>query len=221
MGFRCSLAGNPMGLYERFVLPRVLDLAMGLKLVTEERQKCLADVRGTVLEVGFGSGRNLPWYPRAVEKVVAVDPSTEIAKLARKRIAESPFPVEYAPLAGENIDAPDASFDSVVSTFTLCTIPDPAAALKQMLRVLKPDGKLFLVEHGRAKEVKVQVWQDRLNGLQQTVFGGCNLNRDVARLVEDAGFEFERVEQYYMSGPPKVAAFVTRGVARRAAVRAR
>jgi ubiquinone/menaquinone biosynthesis C-methylase UbiE len=169
-----------------------------------------------VLEVGFGSGRNLPWYSAAVDKVVAVDPSTEGAKLAKKRIAAAPFPVEYVALAGEEIAAPDASFDSVVSTFTLCTIPDPLAALEQMRRVLKPGGKLFFVEHGRAPEYDVERWQDRLNPIQRACFGGCNLNRDVERLVREAGFEYEHLEQEYGKGP-KFLSFITRGVARRAA----
>jgi ubiquinone/menaquinone biosynthesis C-methylase UbiE len=207
---------SAMGFYNHWVVPRILNLMMGNEVVTDERKKCLMGVTGKVLEVGFGSGHNLPWYPDTVQKVVAVDPSTEGAKLAKKRIAEARFPVEYVPLAGEDIAAPDASFDSVVSTFTLCSIPDPVAALDQMLRVLKPGGKLFLVEHGRSPEPKIQRWQDRLNRVQNAMCGGCNMNRDIRGLVAQAGFVFEQVEQYYMPKQPKLFAFVTRGVARRA-----
>jgi ubiquinone/menaquinone biosynthesis C-methylase UbiE len=203
-----------MGFYDNWVLPRILDTMMGMSHVAEERKKALAGVAGDVLEVGFGSGHNLPWYPSAVRRLVAIDPSAQSARLARKRIAAARFPVEYLPLEGEKIDASDASFDSVVSTFTLCTIPDTTAALAQMRRVLKPAGKLFFVEHGRAPDAAVHRWQDRLNGVQQFACGGCNMNRDIQRLVRDAGFEFDEVEQYYMEGQPKLFAFMTRGVAR-------
>jgi ubiquinone/menaquinone biosynthesis C-methylase UbiE len=205
-----------MGFYDNWVVPRILNVAMGMGFVTDERKKALAGVTGAVLEVGFGSGHNLPWYPDTVRSVVAVDPSTEAAKLARKRIAAARFPVEYILLEGERIAAPDASFDSVVSTFTLCSIPDPIAALEQMRRVLKPDGKLFLVEHGRSAEPNIQRWQDRMNGFQRTICGGCNMNRDIERLVREAGFAFEQIDKYYVKGQPKLTAFLTRGVARRA-----
>jgi ubiquinone/menaquinone biosynthesis C-methylase UbiE len=203
-----------MGFYEHRVLPRIMNVMMGMPYVTEERKKALADVSGDVLEVGFGSGHNLPCYPSGVRRVVAVDPSTESAKLARKRIAASRFTVEYVPLEGEKIEAPDASFDAVVSTFTLCTIPDPATALAQMKRVLKPGGRFFFVEHGRSPDLGVQRWQDRMNPCQRFAFGGCNMNRDIERLVRDAGFEFERIEKYYMEKQPRMFAFMTRGVAR-------
>jgi ubiquinone/menaquinone biosynthesis C-methylase UbiE len=205
-----------MGFYGDWVLPRILNVAMGTKVVGEERKKCLAGVTGTVLEVGFGSGHNLQFYPAAVRKLVAVDPSPQAAKLARKRIAQAGFPVDYAPLAGEAIDEADASFDSVVSTFTLCTVPDPAAALRQLLRVLKPGGRFFFLEHGRSGEPKVWRWQDRMNGLQRALVGGCNLNRDIERLVREAGFELEQVEKYYLEGQPKMTGFLTRGIACRA-----
>jgi len=205
-----------MGFYENWLLPRLLNMMCANKFNAPERQKVLAGVEGTVLEVGFGSGLNLPWYPPGVRRLVAVDPSREGAKLARDRVRAVAFPVEYLPIGGEEISAPDHSFDAVVSTFTLCTIPDPVAALEQMRRVLRPGGKLFLLEHGLTPDPKVQRWQHRLNKLHNVVLGGCNMNRDIRRLVSEGGFEFDQVEQFYLQGAPKFAGFMTRGSARAA-----
>jgi ubiquinone/menaquinone biosynthesis C-methylase UbiE len=202
-----------MGVYDDWVLPRVMNLAMGAKVVAEQRAKALAGVKGRVLEVGFGSGHNLPHYPAGVERVVGIDPSGESAKLARARIAEAPFPVEFLPLSGEQLPAPDGSFDSVVSTFTLCTIPDALAALRQMRRVLAPGGRFFFLEHGRSDDAKVRRWQDRLNGAQRWLVGGCNLNRPMDQLVVEAGFELESLERYYAQGP-RFLSCLYRGVAR-------
>lgn len=203
-----------MGFYSDWVVPRLLNVAMGMPAVRDERRLCLAGVTGTVLEIGFGSGHNLPWYPPAVERVVAVDPSTEAAKLARKRIAAARFPVEHVALEGERLAAPDASFDAVVSTFTLCSVRDPAAALGQVRRVLKPGGHLFLLEHGLAPDPNVQRWQSRLDGLQQRLVGGCHLTRDVEQLVRDAGFCFDALDKHYLPGTPRFSGFLTRGLAR-------
>ena len=202
-----------MGFYGEWLLPRVLDLAMGTSRVARERQKALEGVRGQVLEVGFGSGHNLAYYPAAVEKVVGIDPSGESAKLAKKRIDHAPFPVELLPLPGEQLPAGDGSFDSVVSTFTLCTISDAPAALLQMRRVLRPGGRFFFVEHGLAEDPKVQRWQHRLNGVQRRLAGGCNLDRPIDRLITGAGFVIESLQRYYLDGPRFMGALY-RGIAR-------
>jgi ubiquinone/menaquinone biosynthesis C-methylase UbiE len=202
-----------MSLYERWVLPRLLDWAMGCPALDEERRATLSSAHGKVLEVGFGSGRNLPFYPRSVETLVAVDPSGESAALARHRIAQAPFPVDYVRLAGERITAADESFDCVVSTFTLCSIPDPVAALRRLRRVLKPGGQLLFVEHGLSPDANVQRWQHRLNGVQRALFGGCNLNRDTTQLLTQAGFSVDTADRYYLRQAPRFAGFLTRGVA--------
>ena len=203
-----------MGLYDDWVLPRIMNLAMGTRSIGEERRRSLAGVTGSVLELGFGSGHNLPYYPAAVARLLAVDPSALAAKLARKRIAAAPFPVDYVALEGEALAAPDASFDSVVSTFTLCSVRDPAAALGQVRRVLNPGGKFFFLEHGRSPDPKVQRWQDRMNGLQRALVGGCHLNRDIERMLRDAGFAFDELDRHYLEGTPKISGFLTSGVAR-------
>ena len=206
-----------MGFYENRVLPHLINFAMTTKAIKAERRRCLENVTGTVLEVGFGTGLNLPHYPRTVTKVVGVDPSETSARLARRRIAASPFPVEIIGLSAEKIPVADASFESLVSTFTLCTIPDVANALLEMRRALRPGGRLYFVEHGRAEDPDVQRWQDRLDSMQQRIFGGCHLNRRISTLIGQAGFEIERLENSYMKGAPKFGGFLYRGVAKRPA----
>jgi ubiquinone/menaquinone biosynthesis C-methylase UbiE len=206
-----------MGFYDSRVLPHVINLAMNTKAVNDERQRCLAHVTGAVLEVGFGTGLNLPHYPPAVTKVVGVDPSETSARLARKRIAAASFPVEIVGLSAERIPVANASFESVVSTFTLCTIPDVAGALLEMRRALRPGGRLHFVEHGRAHDHRVERWQKRLDGVQQAIFGGCHLNRNISALIEEAGFELEQLENCYLKGAPKFGGFLYRGVAKRSA----
>jgi SAM-dependent methyltransferase len=206
-----------MGFYERRVLPYLLELAMRTEGTTDERRRCLAEVDGDIVEVGFGSGLNLPHYPAAVTKVVGIDPSQAAARLARKRIAASGFPVEVVGLSAETLPLADASVGSMVSTFTLCTIPDVSAALHDMRRALRPGGRLHFVEHGLAEDPSVRRWQTRLNGIERAVFGGCHLNRPISRLIEDAGFEIERMENAYLKGAPKFAGYLYRGIARRPA----
>lgn len=205
-----------MSFYENRILPYMLNVFMNTEGTREERQRSLARVNGAVLEVGFGSGLNLPYYPETVTKVVGVDPSRTSAHLARKRIAAASFPVEFVGLSAEKLPVAEASFDSVVSTFTLCTIPNVSSALAEMWRALKPEGRFYFVEHGHADDPGVARWQERLNGIERKVFGGCHLNRDISVLIRQAGFEIERLEHAYMKGAPKFAGFLYRGVAKRA-----
>ena len=203
-----------MGFYGDRILPHIINVAMTTKAIEDERRRCLEPVAGTVLEVGFGSGLNLPFYPASVAKVIGVDPSSTLARLARKRIEAAPFPVEMVGLSAETLPMGDESVDTIVSTFTLCTIPDAGSALREMRRVLRPGGRLHFVEHGLAADPRVERWQRRLNRIQQVVFGGCNLNRPISGLVSDAGFDIERLENSYLKGVPKFGGFLYRGVAR-------
>ena len=190
-----------MGFYSDQVLPRAIDWAMNTAELREIWERCLAGVAGDVLEVGFGSGLNLPHYPQGVSKLFAVDPALVGKKLARKRLAGCPFTVEFVGLDGQSISLADASLDFAVSTWTLCTIQNPLAALSEMARVLKPEGKLHFVEHGRAPERRVRRWQDLWNPIHKRLAGGCHLNRDVSALVEAAGFRIDSIENFYSKGP--------------------
>jgi ubiquinone/menaquinone biosynthesis C-methylase UbiE len=206
-----------MGFYENRILPHVLNAAMNTEALREERTRALKDVSGTVLEIGFGSGLNLRHYPSAVTRVVGIDPSQTSATLARKRIEASPFPVELIGLSAEKIPVADASFESVVSTFTLCSIPDVSGALLEIRRALKPGGLFYFVEHGLSDDARVARWQARLNGLNQKMLGGCHLTRRISTLITEAGFEIERLEHGYLKGAPKFGGYLYRGIAKRAA----
>lgn len=190
-----------MGFYERRILPHIIDRVLGTGECKKYRKRTAAGLSGVVLEVGFGSGLNLPFYPEQVERIHAIDPSEVGRKLAAGRIAACPIPVEFAGLDGQRLPLPDASVDAVLSTWTLCTIPDVDAALAEMLRVLKPGAALHFLEHGRSADPAVARWQDRLNPIEKLVGGGCNLNRSIDRHVEGAGFRVDALDNFYMKGP--------------------
>ncbi len=190
-----------MGLYSDQVLPRIVDLTMRGSEVEKARARVAAGLDGEVLEIGFGSGRNIPYYPARLKHVWAVDPAAVGRKLAEKRAAASAVPIEYIGLDAQTLPAGDASADHVLSTWTLCTIPDPMAALAEVIRVLRPGGAFHFVEHGRSPDAKVARRQDRLTPLQRRVAGGCHLNRPIDELVTASGLEVTRLETYYMKGP--------------------
>ncbi|WP_405135888.1 class I SAM-dependent methyltransferase [Nocardia sp. NBC_01388] len=202
-----------MGIYENQVLPRIIDLSCGAKFLDPVRKRVCAGLSGRVVEIGFGSGRNVPFYPAVVKSVSAVEPVGLGWKMASGRIAASAVPVERAGLDGQALPFEDNSFESALSTWTLCTIPDVHAALSEIRRVLVPGGTLHFVEHGLAPDPGVQVWQHRLNPVQQTLFGGCQLDRDIRGLIEDAGFEVRAVDQFYEKGSPKFIGALSLGVA--------
>jgi ubiquinone/menaquinone biosynthesis C-methylase UbiE len=201
-----------MGFYADHVLPRLLDIALTGQEIGRIRARAAAGLDGEVLEVGFGTGHNVPFYPPAVTRVRAVDPATLGRKLAAGRVAASPVPVQYIGLDGQSLPLDGASVDHVLITWTLCTIPDPAAALAEMRRVLRPGGTLHFAEHGRSPDPGVARWQDRLTPVQRLVFGGCHINRQIDRLVSEAGLRLDRLDTGYMSGP-KPLGYLFEGVA--------
>ena len=190
-----------MGFYEEQVLPRVTDRALRGKEAARLRARVTAGLSGEVLEVGFGSGLTMPYYPPAVQRVRAVDPSAVARKLAAERVAASTVPVEYIGVDAQALPLADASVDYVVSVLTLCTIPAVDRALAEIRRVLRPGGAFHFMEHGRSPQETVARWQHRLTPLQRRVFGGCHLNRPIGQLVAGAGLELTRLDNYYLKGP--------------------
>ncbi|NGY06693.1 class I SAM-dependent methyltransferase [Solimonas terrae] len=203
--------------YDRYVLPYLIDVACGMKAIQHQRGELVSQARGRVLEIGIGTGRNLPFYDKAkLESLCGLDPAAQMHSLARKRARRAQLDVELLTLPAEWIPADDASFDTVLSTFTLCTIPDAVAALREMRRVLKPDGVLLFCEHGLAPDADVRRWQDRLTPVWKPIAGGCHLNRDIPALLAAGGFETITIEADYLKGPRPMT-YVYRGSARRAA----
>ena len=201
-----------MGLYRDQILPRFTNKVMDRQDLAPIRSRVCGGLTGEVLEIGFGSGLNVPFYPPAVTRVRAVDPATAGRKLAAERVAASPVPVEYVGLTGQDLPLGTASVDHVLSTWTLCTIPDVSRAVSEIGRVLRPGGTFRFVEHGRAPDEKVARWQDRLTPLQSLLFGGCHLNRPIGRIVEDGGLKLAGMDTYYIEGP-KVMGFTFEGAA--------
>ena len=203
-----------MGLYADHVLPRVIDKGCDLKANREQRARVCEGLRGDVVEIGFGSGLNVPYYPAGVASVAAVEPADVAWKLAATRVGSSAVPVARSGLDGQSLPFADDSFDAALSTWTMCTIPDLDAALRELRRVLKPGGTLHFVEHGLAPDEGVRRWQHRLEPLQKRLFGGCHLTRPTVQLLRGAGFEIAEVDEFYEKGAPKYAAALSLGVAR-------
>ena len=201
-----------MGLYGDQILPRAIDLMMRGGELAAARARVATGLEGEVLEIGFGSGLNIPYYPAGLERVRAVDPAAVGRKLAARRAAACAVPVEYVGSDAQALPVADASVDSVLSTWTLCTILDAARALAEIGRVLRPGGSFRFVEHGLAPDAKVARLQQRLTPLQRRAFGGCHLNRRIDQMVAAAGLELTRMDTYYMKGP-RALGYTFEGVA--------
>lgn len=204
-----------MGFYDKHILPRFINCACGTKPIMKQREKVVPRARGTVLEIGIGTGLNLPYYDASrVDRLIGLDPSEESWKLAGERAAHLDFDVEFIGLPGEEIPLEDASIDTVMVTYALCTIPDPIRALRGIARVLRPGGSLIFCEHGRAPDEGVRQWQDRINPFWGLMLGGCNLNRDIPQLLGAGGFEVVDLDTSYLPGTPRFAGYNFWGSAR-------
>lgn len=204
-----------MGFYHRWLFPRLCHLSLRNEHFTELRRRTLAAARGRVLEIGVGTGLNLACYPAAVDEVVGIDPNPGMLALAAKRAARAPRPVELAPGNAESLPFPDASFDTVVSTVTLCSVASPAAALAEVHRVLAPGGRFLFLEHGLADRPRVARWQRRLTPLQRRVGDGCHLDRDFGALLAASPLAVDELDAGFDPEMPKLAGYFYRGAAAR------
>ena len=203
-----------MGVYGEQVLPRVIDVLCNLKVARARRQRVCAGLAGDVVEIGFGSGLNVPYLLPAVTRLSAVEPSDVGWRLAYERVRASAIPVERAGLDGQRLPFDKDRFDAALSTWTMCSIPDIDAALGEVRRVLKPGGTLHFVEHGLAPDEGVRRWQHRLEPIQKRLFGGCHLTRPIVDLLKGAGFEIAELDVYYQERTPKFVGWSSLGVAR-------
>ncbi len=190
-----------MGIYDRYLLPRLIDFAMSRDDVRRLRAASIPRAKGVVLEVGMGSGLNLPFYTNAVTKLWGIDPSAELLAMARRRAAAVPFPVELHQQGAERVWCADGSVDTVVVTWSLCSVASPALVLREIRRVLRPGGTFIFVEHGLAPDAGVRKWQNRLTPVWSRVAGGCHLNRPIAGMIRDAGFAMADLRTGYVPGP--------------------
>jgi SAM-dependent methyltransferase len=203
-----------MGFYRERILPHLVDKMCGSSEFVPWRVRATEGLRGKVVEIGFGSGLNVPYYPTDIELVLAVEPAAVARRIAEKRVTASPVPVEHVGLDGQDIPLDDGSCDAALCTFTLCTVPDPERALSEVRRVLRRGSEFHFLEHGLSPDLGVARWQHRIEPLQRRLADGCHLTRDAVTLVESAGFEVTRREQRYAPGP-KPWTYITLGVAQR------
>jgi SAM-dependent methyltransferase len=200
-----------MGLYQKYVFPRLIELAMSNADLVPMREKVVSGARGVTVELGIGTGLNLPFYGQGVTQLFGVEPSAELAAMARRRAVETARPLELLPQSAEDrLPLPDASVDTVVVTWALCSIPDPVKALREARRVLRRDGELRFVEHGRAVDPRLRRWQNRLNPLWKVIAGGCNMNRAADEAIQAAGFRIQELSHAFLPGP-KILTYTYQG----------
>lgn len=201
-----------MGFYEDRILPHLVDRALGSPPFEKARARVCSGLSGEVIEVGFGSGRNVPHYPTGIERVRAVDPATRARDIAEPRVEASPVPVEYIGLDGAHLPVEDESVDHVLVTWSLCTIPDAAGALAEIRRVLRPGGTLHFVEHGRSPDPRTSRWQSRITPVWRHFAGGCRLDRPIDELISAAGLDISELRNYTIQGP-SIATYMYEGTA--------
>ncbi len=202
-----------MALYRRYIFPRLMDWVMAGEEFRRLRTELLAQVHGEVLELGIGTGLNLPYYPKTITRLHAVDPADFLPQIVVQRAASLPFPLYIRHVTAEILPFDDESFDAVVSTWTLCSIPDPVKALREVRRVLKPNGCFLFLEHGRSDDPKTARWQDRLNPVQNIIGCGCNLNRRIDQIIAQAGLKIIALDRFRMESVPRLGGEMYRGVA--------
>jgi len=204
-------------MYDKYILPYVLNCTCGQKPFIRQRQKLVPIAKGKVLEVGIGSGLNMPYFDTSkISSVVGIDPSEELIQLAEKRIDDSMPDIDFVISKAEEMQFNDNLFDTVLITYTICTVGDVSASLKQIKRVLKSDGQLLFCEHGLAPDEKVVKWQNRINKFWPTISGGCNINKNIPLLIEQAGFAITNMEQMYLPKTPKILGYNYWGTALKA-----
>ena len=201
-----------MGLYSKYVLPRLIDLSMKNRATTKCRSEIIPKATGRVLEIGIGSGLNFPYYGPTVSHVWGIDPSPELLGMVRPKVTTLPYSVDLLCESAEQIPLESASADTVVLTWALCTIPNPTRALEELRRVLKPGGSVIFAEHGLAPDARVCRWQERMNPLSRHIAGGCNMNRKIDALISDAGFNIRELRTSYFPGP-RILTYTFEGVA--------
>jgi ubiquinone/menaquinone biosynthesis C-methylase UbiE len=205
-----------LGLYDKYILPKFLNCACGSKPINYQRQKVVPLAKGKVLDIGIGSGLNIPFYNSdKIDKVIGIDPSHELIELAKELANDSKASIELVIGSAESIPYPDNFFDTVLVTYTMCTIPNVAMANKEMWRVLKDDGRLIFCEHGLAPDKKISKWQNRIDPFWGKIAGGCHLNRDIQKLITDAGFSFESLDKMYIPSTPKFAGYNYWGIGKK------